>query len=161
MTENSGNRTLDELDRIILQELQHNSRISNVELARQVSLSPPAVHARVRRLEQLGYISRYTALLDWEQLGYTMLCFIHVQLQIHQLEQVNGFRDLVASMPEVLECHHVTGEHDYLLKVAIRDRKDLERFLMDKLTPIQAVARIHTSIVLREIKSTTILPLES
>lgn len=161
MTENSGSKTLDDLDRIILQELQANSRISNVELARQVNLSPPAVHARVRRLEQLGYIAQYTALLDWEKLGYTMLCFIHVQLQMHQLEHVGRFRQAVSQMPEVLECHHVTGEHDYLLKVAIRDRKDLERFVMDQLTPISGVARIYTSLVLSQIKSTTVLPLAS
>lgn len=159
MTETSGNKTIDDLDRVILRELQNNSRISNVELARKVNLSPPAVHARVRRLEQLGYIATYTALLDREKMGYTMLCFIHVQLQMHQLEQVNHFREAVALMPEVLECHHVTGEHDYLLKVAIRDRKDLERFVMDQLTPISGVARIYTSLVLSEIKTTTILPI--
>jgi DNA-binding Lrp family transcriptional regulator len=161
MTDNSGSRTIDDLDRVILHELQNNSRISNVDLARHVNLSPPAVHARMRRLEQLGYIEQYTALLNWEKLGYTMMCFIHVQLQIHQLEQVNRFRDVVSQMAEVLECHHVTGEHDYLLKVAIRDRKDLERFVIDQLTPISGIARIYTSLVLSEIKSSTMLPLDT
>ena len=151
----------DDLDRAILRELQANSNISNVELARRVSLSPPAVHARVKRLEQLGYIKQYVAVLDREKVGYDMLCFIQVSLQVHQSGQVTNFRAAVAEMPEVLECHHVTGNFDYLLKVAICNRMDLQRFLMERLTPIPYIARIQTSLVLTEIKSTTALPLDS
>lgn len=79
---------------------------------------------------------------------------------MHQFEQVEHFRALIHQMPEVLECHHITGEYDYLLKVALRNRKELERFAVDRLTPIPGVARIHTSLVFTEIKSTTILPLK-
>ena len=89
-----------------------------------------------------------------------MLCFVHVSLQLHQSQQVEGFERAVAGMPEVLECHHVTGEFDYLLKVAIRNRNDLKRFAVERLTPIPGVARIYTSLVLSEVKSTTALPLE-
>lgn len=155
-----NNSHLDDLDRAILNELQHNSSISNVELARRVDLSPPAVHARIKRLEQLGYIRQYVALLDREKMGYEMLCLVQVSLQVHQPEAVEHFRLCVSAMPEVLECFHVTGNYDYVLKVAFRNQKDLQQFLMNKLTPIPGIAHIHTSLVLTEVKSTTILPLD-
>ncbi|MCJ7708063.1 MAG: Lrp/AsnC family transcriptional regulator [Anaerolineales bacterium] len=151
---------MDDLDRAILRVLQENGRATNADLARQLHLSPPAIHARVRRLERQGTIHRYVALLDRAKVGYDMLCFINVSLQMHQIEQVERFRDEVQNMPEVLECHHVTGEYDYLLKVAIRNRQDLERFVVRRLTPVPGVARIHTSLVLTEVKTTTAVPLD-
>jgi DNA-binding Lrp family transcriptional regulator len=151
---------LDETDLRILEILQREGRTSNVELSRQIELSPPAALARTRRLEEAGVIRRYAALLAPEAVGYDMLCFVHVSLQLHQSQQVEGFERSVREMPEVLECHHVTGEYDYLLKVAIRNRNDLKRFAVERLTPIPGVARIHTSLALNEIKSTTALPLK-
>jgi len=148
------------LDVAILRELQSDGRISNVELARRVHLSPPATHARVKRLEKAGLIRQYGATLDREKAGFDLLCFIQITIQLHQPQQVEKFRTLVRQMPEVLECHHITGEYDYLLKVALRNRKDLERFVVKQLTPIPGVARIHTSLVLSEIKATTTLPLK-
>jgi len=150
---------LDELDRQILTELQRDARLANAELARRLNLSPPAVHARIRRLEEQGYVRGYTALLDRERLGFDMLCFIQIALQLHQIEQVNQFRATIQQLPEVLECHHVTGEYDYLLKIAVRNRQELERLVMEKLTPIPGVARIHTSLVFSEIKASTALPI--
>ncbi|MBZ0284177.1 MAG: Lrp/AsnC family transcriptional regulator [Anaerolineae bacterium] len=151
---------IDDIDRVILREIQQDSAISQVELARRVSLSPPAVHARMRRLEELGIIRQYVALLDREKAGYDMLCLVNVTLQRHQLEQVNNFRAAVQQMPEVLECFFVTGDHDYLLKIIVRNRKELEQFLMDRLTPIPGVARISTSLVLSEVKNTTAILIE-
>ncbi|MDZ4767775.1 MAG: Lrp/AsnC family transcriptional regulator [Chloroflexota bacterium] len=151
---------LDEMDRAILSELQTDSSISNVELARRVSLSPPAVHARIKQLEELGFVRHYVALLDREKLGYDMLCLINVTLQVHQMDHIESFRRAVSKMPEVLECYFVTGEFDYLLKVAVRTRKELEVFLMEKLTPIPGIARIATSIVLTEVKYSTGLSLD-
>lgn len=151
---------LDDIDKAILSELQADSNISNVELARRVSLSPPAVHARIKQLEELGFVRHYVALLDRERLGYDMLCLINVTLQVHQMNNIDFFRDAVSQMPEVLECYFVTGEFDYLLKVAVRTRKELEIFLMEKLTPIPGIARISTSIVLTEVKYTTALSLD-
>lgn len=159
MIQYSSNNTLDDLDKAILQLLQTAGRISNVELANQINLSPPAIHARLKRLEQRGYIRQYVALLDREKFGYDMLCFIEVSLQLHQSEQVENFRQLMQQMPEVLECHHVTGEYDYLLKIIVRNRAELERFVVKRLTPIPGIARIHTSLVLSEVKQTTALPL--
>ncbi|MFZ5878432.1 MAG: Lrp/AsnC family transcriptional regulator [Chloroflexota bacterium] len=160
MIKNSQNIMLDDIDKAALRALQEDGRLTNVDLARRINLSTPATHTRVRRLEKDGYIRRYAAIVDREQAGYDLLCFIHISLQMHQLEQVESFRRLVRDMPEVLECHHITGEYDYLLKVVLKNRKDLERFVVDKITPIPGVGRIHTSLALAEVKSTMALPLE-
>jgi len=151
---------IDDTDKAILTELQNDSSISNVELARRISLSPPAIHARIKRLEELGYVRQYAAILDREKVGYDLLCLVNVTLEMHHIENINVFRDAVMQMPEVLECYFITGEFDYLLKVAVRSRKELERFLMEKLTPIPGIARIASSIVLTEIKFTTALSLD-
>ena len=154
-----SNPSLDLIDLTILDFLQADSRITNVEIARQINLSPPAVHTRIKRLEQDGYIRQYAALLDREMLGFDMLCFIQVSLQVHQPEVVNHFRECIAQIPQVLECHHLTGDIDYLIKIVVRNQHDLQRFLMEQLTPIPGIARIHTSLALTEIKSTPSLPI--
>jgi DNA-binding Lrp family transcriptional regulator len=150
----------DETDRILLQALQEDARTSNAELARRVELSPSGLQKRLRKLEDAGLIQQYTAILDREALGYDMLCFINVTLQRHKLDSTDHFRDAMQQLPEVLECYHVTGEYDYLLKIVVRNRKHLETFLMGKLTPIPTVDKLRTSIALRELKATTIIPLE-
>jgi DNA-binding Lrp family transcriptional regulator len=150
---------LDNIDIAILRQLQADGRISNVDLAQRVNLSPPATHARLKRLDEQGYILKYVALLDQEKLGFDMMCFISVSLQLHQPEELEAFRTSINEIPEVLECYHVTGEFDYLLKVIIQNRQDLQRFVVNQLTPIPGVARIYTSLVLSEAKSTTALPL--
>lgn len=160
MIKDSQNILLDNLDKSLLRALQADGRLSNVELARKINLSPPATHTRLRKLEKDGYIRQYTAIVDREKAGFDLLCFIHISLQMHQVAQVEKFREATRQMPEVLECHHITGEYDYLLKVVLHNRKDLERFVVDKLTPIPGVARIHTSLVFTEVKSTMTLPLE-
>lgn len=150
---------LDETDLAILDIIQHDGRVSNAELARRVSLSPPATHVRVRRLEEQGFIEGYVALLNRERLGFDLLCLVQVSLTVHQFEQVQEFRKRVSAMPEVLECYHITGEFDYLLKVALRNRKDLERFVVNELTPLSGVSRIYSSLVLTEVKIDNYLPL--
>ncbi|HID52303.1 MAG TPA: Lrp/AsnC family transcriptional regulator [Anaerolineae bacterium] len=150
--------TLDEIDRIILDGVQENGRISNADLARKVNLSPAATHTRLRRLEREGFIREYTARLDREKIGYDLLCFIQVSLMVHQFDQVQRFRETVLAMPEVLACYHITGEFDYLLKVVLRNRADLEQFVVNQLTPLPGVARLHTSLVLSEVKTAEKLP---
>jgi DNA-binding Lrp family transcriptional regulator len=151
---------LDEIDCQLLTLLQNDGRMSNAELARRIDLSPPATYMRVKSLEEHGYIRRYVALIEPEMVGYDLLCFVQVALQPHSLEQIQTFRQVIQGMPEVLECHHVTGEYDYLLKVAVHNRKELEAFLLERLTPVAGVARIHTSMVLSEVKLATALPVK-
>jgi DNA-binding Lrp family transcriptional regulator len=151
---------LDEKDLALLQYLQEDARITNTELARRVELSPPGLQRRVRKLEESGVIERYVTIVNREALGFDMLCFVQVTLQRHEPKANQGFKDVVQAMPEVLECYHITGEYDYLLKVAVRNRKHLEEFLLDKLTPVPGMDKIRTSLVLREIKTTTAVPLD-
>lgn len=146
---------LDERDRELLRHLQEDARITNAELARRVDLSPPGLQKRLRKLEEAGVIESYATLLNREAVGYDMLCFVQVTLQRHEPEAVRRFRELVQEMPEVLECYHLTGEYDYLLKVVVRNRKHLEVFLMETLTPIPGMDKIRTSLVLSNIKVTT------
>jgi DNA-binding Lrp family transcriptional regulator len=150
---------IDDLDREILRELQQNGRMTNAALARRVKLSPPATHARVKQLEETGYIQKYVAIVDRKKVYHDMLCFVRVRLQLHDIDQVTGFHQAVQQMPEVLECHHLTGEYDYLLKIVAHNTEGLEHFLVKRLTPIPGVAQIHTSLVLREVKNTTSVPL--
>ena len=151
---------LDEIDRALLRILQTDARISNADLARQVNLSPPAVHARMRRLQEQGVIRGYVAVLDREALGYEMLCLISIRMERHQRPDIERVRVAVGQMPEVLECYHLTGEFDYQLKVVVHNRKELERFVVDRLTTIPGIAHIRTSLVFSEIKTTTELPLD-
>ena len=104
---------LDEIDRALLRILQTDARISNADLARQVNLSPPAVHARMRRLQEQGVIRGYVAVLDHEALGYELLCLISIRMERHQRPDIERVRAAVGPMPEVLECCQLTGEFDY------------------------------------------------
>jgi DNA-binding Lrp family transcriptional regulator len=153
-------RPLDELDRQILGQLQDDASVSSAELARRVGLSAPGLQKRLRKLRENGAIARQVALLDREAIGLDLLCFVHVTLAHHQPDGVSGFRRAVQDMPEVLECHHLTGEFDYLLKVVAANHRELEQFLVNRLTPTPGVDKIRTSIVLNEIKSSTALPLD-
>jgi DNA-binding Lrp family transcriptional regulator len=151
---------LDDIDRQILCLLQENSRITSAELARRINLSAPGLQKRLRKLEESGIIAGYVTLVNREALGLDLLCFAQVTLAHHQPECVGQFCDRVKGLPEVLECHHLSGEFDYLLKVVVADHQDLERFLFEKITRIPGVDRIRTSIVLNEIKASTSLPLD-
>lgn len=152
---------LDDLDRTLLRALQEDARQSNAELARQVDLSATGLHKRLRRLEEAGVIAGYTVLLDREALGFDMLCFVQVTLQRHEPDAVDNFRREVQKMPEVLECHHLTGEFDYLLKVIVRNRNHLEQFILNTLTPVRGMDKIRTSLVLSEIKAAAAVPLDA
>lgn len=158
MIKYSSDDALDDLDKTILQVLQTEGRISHVELAGRVNLSPPAVHGRIKRLEKRDLIKGCVTLLNREALGYDMICFINISLQLHQFENIKKFKAIIHDMPEVLECYHLTGEYDYLLKVVVRNRKELEQLVVGRITPIPGVARIYTSLVFDEIKYTTALP---
>lgn len=151
---------MDEKDRQLLKHLQGDARLTNTELARRVDLSPPGLQRRLRKLEDSGIIEQYVTLLDREAVGFDMMCFVQVTLLRHEPESIRHFKEIVQEMPEVLECHHITGEFDYLLKVIVRNREHLEKFLVEKLTPVPGMDKIRTSLVLREIKTTTYLPIE-
>lgn len=155
------NIQLDEIDYAILENLQKDASISNVRLAERIRLSPAATLARVKKLEQDGIIQGYIARLDKEKLGFNLFCFVHVILESHDVQLVDGFRTAITSMPEVIECHFVTGHYDYLLKVVVKNREELEEFLVHTVAAAPGVKRLQTSLVLREVKPHSALPLET
>jgi Lrp/AsnC family transcriptional regulator, leucine-responsive regulatory protein len=155
----TSQRTLDEIDRAILSILQAEGNIKDADLARRIKLSAPATHARVRRLEQDGFITGYRAEIDRDKAGFGLMCFVQISLLSHQHALESELRDAVVALPEVVECYQVTGQSDYLLKVVLRDRKHLESFLNKSLTSMLKDVRMQTSVVLTEIKATHTLPL--
>ena len=157
---NNSSTHLDEIDYAILQTLQKDASISNVRLAEVVGLSPAATLARVKKLEHDDVIQGYIARLDKEKLGFNLFCFVHVILESHDVQLVDGFRMAITSMPEVIECHFVTGHYDYLLKVVVKNREELEEFLVHTVAAAPGVKRLQTSLVLREVKPHSALPLD-
>jgi DNA-binding Lrp family transcriptional regulator len=150
---------LDDLDLRLLAHLQDDARVTSVELARRLKLSAPGLQKRVRKLEQAGVIKGYATLVNRQAVGLDLLCFVQVLLAHHRPGSVERFPARIRKLPEVLECYYLTGEIDYLLKVVVATHDDLERFLFDKLMKVEGVDRVRTSIVLRELKASTALPL--
>ena len=150
---------LDDLDRRLLASLQEDARRSSAELARELKLSGPGLQKRLRRLEERGVIRAYATVVNREAVGLDLLCFIHIMLAHHRPDSIKRFPDRIRKMPEVLECHFLTGEFDYLLKVVVADHEELEKFLFERLMKVSGVDRTRTSIVVKEVKATTSLPL--
>ncbi len=150
---------LDSFDRKILAELQRSSKLTNVELASRVGLSPSPCLARVKALEAAGVIKDYVALLDSEKLGGTISVFIHVTLERQSEQVLDIFEKTVSRLPEVMECYLMSGDADYLLRVVVRDTNALRDFVLDKLTRTQGVANIRSSFALKQVKYNTSLPI--
>jgi Lrp/AsnC family leucine-responsive transcriptional regulator len=151
---------LDRFDRDILHKLQRNGRMSNQELAEAVNLSPSPCLRRVRRLEDEGYIQGYVALLNARKLGLNLMAFIQISMDKHIPERFTEFDKIVTALPEVLECHLITGQAaDYLLKVIVEDMDAYQQFLLNKITRIEGVSGVHSSFVLRSPVTSTALPI--
>lgn len=151
---------LDRLDRRILQHLQADARMSNLDLAAAIGLSPTPCARRVKRLEESGLIRGHVTLLDQQQLGLTLTAFISISMDRHTPDRFEAFEEAVADFPEVMECNVVTGQNsDYLVQAVVPDMTYYERFLLGKLTRIPGVTGVHSSFVLRRVVQRTALPL--
>ena len=146
---------LDHIDQQILDTLQENAKTTNAQLAADAGISPPGMIERVKRLENSGVIKKYVALLDPYSVGRGTFAMVSVSLAVHQISSLEYFTEKIDALEEVLECYHVAGEHDYLLKVAVADINDYEKFILEKLTKIEGVSKIKTSFVLSTIKYNT------
>lgn len=149
---------LDEIDRKLLRLLQRDSRKSIQELGEAVGLSASACHRRLKSLEQTGAIRGYQALLDAERLGFTMQFFIEVGLSSQSEPSLDAFEAAVADIPEVLECHLMAGQSDYILRVVCRDHEDFERLHRRLAARLPGVARIHSNMSIRTVKPLGGLP---
>ncbi len=150
---------LDALDVRILNILQDNARITTLELAEQVGLSPTPCARRVKRLEDDGLIQRYVTLLDEKKAGLDLSVFISVRLRAQTAETMEKFERSVRSIPEISECYLVSGVHDYLLHLRVADVDALREFLRNRLVTIEGIAEAQSSIVLDKIKYSTALTL--
>lgn len=157
----SPRKALDAMDHAVLDLLQQDASRSDAYIARQVGLSPSGFKKRLDKLEKRRIIEGRVALLDREAVGLGVLCFIQVTLTHHRRGPTQEFTNRIRELAEVLECHSLTGEHDYLLKVVATDNRHLENILAEDLGAIPGVDRLRTSIVLNEVKRTTTLPLQT
>ena len=151
---------LDKPDIAILEALQKDGRLSNRDLAKKVSLSPSPSWRRLRALEEAGVISHYSAVVNREKVGLSIMGFAHVTLHDHRAENVKKFDRAILGAPQVLECHATSGEHDYMLKVVAPDMASYQDFLSSYLLKIGVVRTVNTSFVLKQQKSTTALPMD-
>ena len=149
---------LDAIDRAILGELQREGRLSNLELAQRIHLSPSACLRRVKTLEDNGVIAQYVALVNPRAVGKHGVSFTIINLESVGMAQIEAFEQAVRDQPEVLDCFYVAGSNDYLLRFTYRDAEDLERFHAEVLMRLPGIARSNSLLVLRTVKKTTALP---
>ena len=145
----------DEIDQKILDILQSNSNITNAQLASDAGISPSSMIERVKRLENANVIKNYVALVDHEKVGRGTIVMVSVSLSAHILTSVDGFKKKISELDEVLECYHVAGEEDFILKVAVKDIKEYEYFVLNKLNKIEGINKIKTTFVLSTVKYKT------
>ena len=150
---------LDRLDIRILEELQNDGSMSNLELSKRVNLSPSPCLMRVRSLKEQGVIRNYVALTDPKKLGLGLNVFISISLKEQSKQALGEFEKRIAEHDEVMECYLMTGDSDYLIRVAIADMVSLEKFILEQLTPITGIEKIRSSFALKQVRYKTALPL--
>tara|TARA_B110000046_G_scaffold165471_1_gene181800 strand:+ start:222 stop:707 length:486 start_codon:yes stop_codon:yes gene_type:complete len=153
-------KKLDDIDLHILNELQSNGRISNVDLANLVNISPPSCLRRVKALEHLNYIKGYSAKINAELIGFKVTVFAYVGLESQAESDLQIFENYISFFPEVRECHMLIGEVDFILKIVAKDWDDFQKFLTTKLTKAPKVSNVKTSLNIRTNKSLTGVPFE-
>ncbi|MDX1699887.1 MAG: Lrp/AsnC family transcriptional regulator [Melioribacteraceae bacterium] len=152
-------KKLDKINRQILNELQENSSITNSELALKLKIPATTVFDRVKKLEQNGIISKRVAIVNPENVGKETIVFVSLSLNGHSAKNVQKFWRAIKSLPEVLECYHVSGDYDFILKIMVDNIRVYESFLLEKLTAIENIGKIKTSFVMSTIKYQTKIPI--
>lgn len=151
--------TFDAIDKKLLRLLQNDSKQTNKELSNKLNLSVTAVFERIKKLENNGVINKYVALVKKEKVEKSFVAFCHIKLSQHIQEYVVQFEKEVTNLTEVLECHHISGDYDYLLKVMVKDMEAFREFMVEKLTNINHIGSTHSMFVISEVKSTTAIPI--
>lgn len=157
--DNQQRKTLDRIDRKILQELQGEARLSNTELARRVNLSPTPCNERVKLLERQGFIQSYQAKLNPKFLHLELLVFVEISLLRTSPDVFAEFSEAVRKLPQVLECHLVSGNFDYLIKARVADMKAYRKLLGETLLTLPGVSDSRTYVVMEEVKENQTLPI--
>ncbi|KNB60883.1 Lrp/AsnC family transcriptional regulator [Chryseobacterium sp. Hurlbut01] len=145
----------DETDKKLLLFLQQDAKQTTKELSYKLGLSVTAVYERVKKLENNGVISKYVTILDKTKIDRNFIILCHVKLIQHKKEYVMQFEKEVMNLQEVIECFHVSGDYDYILKICVKDMEDYRNFMLTKLTTLQHIASTHSSFTISEVKNTT------
>ncbi len=151
---------LDKINKKILKIVQNDGSITNSELSKKVGLAPASTLERVRKLEQSGIIRKYVGLVDPVKIGKEITAFVEITLLQHNSELIHTFINEVTVMPEVLECHHIAGDKDFLLKIVTADLKQYKEFALEKLAELKGVGKIQTLFSLNTVKDTTAIPID-
>ncbi len=147
---------MDTIDKNLLQLLQTDSKKTTKELALKLNLSVTAVYERIKKLEREGIINKYVALLNRDKINKGFVVFCHLKLLQHTQEFINQFEKQVIQLDEVLECFHVSGDYDYILKIALEDMEAYRTFLVTKLTTLNHIGSTHSTFMIGEVKNTTV-----
>lgn len=153
------NPKLDHIDKQLLMLLQSDAKMRTKELAEVVELSVTATYERVRQLEREGYIRAYVALLDREKIGQRLMVLCQVSLERHSKKLLHEFSESIQCFSEVLECYHIAGSYDFLLKIAVKDMRSYQDFTVNKLATLDNVRTVHSAFVLDEMKNETVFEL--
>ena len=145
----------DDIDKKLLEFLQNDSKQTNKELSNKLNLSLTAVYERIKKLEKEGFINKYVALVNKNLVEKPFIAFCHIKLTQHSQDFVMEFEKEVKSLSEVLECYHISGDYDYLLKILVKDIAEFREFLVKKLTSISHIGSTHSMFVINEVKHTT------
>jgi Lrp/AsnC family transcriptional regulator, leucine-responsive regulatory protein len=154
------NLDLDAIDCRIIAALQAEGRLSNIELAERVGLSPSPCLRRVKRLERDGFIEAYRAMLRRAGVGLGFTVFVGVKIEGHADDRADAFQDAIVAMPEIVACHMVSGEADYLLEVVVPDLEHYQRFLLGKLLNLPIIKEVRSNIAIQTLKAGAPLPLD-
>lgn len=143
---------MDEIDKKILMLLQENAKQNTKEIADQVGLSVSPTYERIKKLEQNGFINKYVVLLNGNKIGKSILIYCQVSLAKHSKELIDNFKSEILTLSEVMGCQHVSGNYDFLLKIAVKDMDEYKIFVVDKLSVIEGISNVQSSFVIEEIK---------
>lgn len=147
----------DDTDKRLLEFLQLDSKQTNKELSNKLNLSVTAVYERIKKLEKVGFIKNYVAIVNKEKIERDFVVFCHIKLVQHAHDYVIKFEKEVANLNDVLECYHVSGDYDYLLKVLVKDMAAFREFMVKKLTAINHIGSTHSMFVINEVKHSTVI----
>lgn len=151
--------TFDETDKKLMLFLQEDCKQTTKELSYKLGLSVTAIYERIRKLENIGVISKYVAILDKQKVDRNFIVLCHIKLTQHKKEFVLQFEKEVMNLEEVTECFHISGDYDYILKIGVKDMDDYRNFMLSKLTTLQHIASTHSSFMISEVKNTTAIVL--
>ena len=148
---------LDQIDKNLLKLLQIDSKKTTKELSLKLNLSVTAVYERVKKLEREGIIEKHVVLLNRKKIQKGFVVFCHIKLIQHTKEFLTKFESQVTKLNEVLECHHVSGDCDYILKIVLKDMEEYREFLVEKLTTLEHIGSTHSTFMISEVKNTTVI----